>query len=327
MKAAFIEKTGAPDVIQWGELPMPSLNDNQVLVKVTAVAVNPVDIYFRSGKYTAVPPLPIPYIIGRDMVGIVDKIGSKVSNFKPQQRVWSNSLGLHGKQGSFAEYVAVDENLLYHAPRNVDDVTIASVLHAGATACLGLIREAMLKSTDTLFVNGGGGNIGSALIQLGKGRGARVITATSGQEKIDWCKSLGADLIIDYKEENVLNKIKQAAPNGVDVFWDTSRNPNFDLAVDMLAKKGRIILMAGSGSHPPFPVGPFYQKECSMKGFTINAATAVELQQCADIINLCLEKEQLTAKIAQKLSLSEAAKAHMMIEGKPEVWGKIILTV
>lgn len=327
MKAAFIKKTGSPDVIQWGDMPIPAIKEHEVLVKVSAVAVDPIDTYFRSGKYVPLQPLPLPFIIGRDMVGTVSNLGSKVTKFKPGQRVWSNSLGIQGRQGSFAEYAAVDENLLYPVPNNVDDKTIVSVIHAGATACLGLIREAMLKASDIIFVSGGGGNIGSAVIQLAKGRGATVFTSTTGKEKLEWCKSLGADLVLDYKKDNIEERVKKAAPQGVDVFWDTSSDPNFDLAVSLMARKGRIILMSGSDAHPPFPVGPFYNKECSLRGFTINSANVNELHQCAEVINLCLEKDQIKGKIAQVLPLSEAAKAHAMMESKPEVWGKIVLTV
>lgn len=325
MKAAYIKKTGTPNVIEWGDLPIPEITDNEVLVKVSAVAVNPVDTYIRSGKYHQ--NIPLPFIIGRDMVGVVEKVGSKVMDFKLGQRVWSNSLGAYGRQGSFAEYVVVDHDFLYHAPEEVDDKLIVSVLHSGATAALGLIREAMLKSTDMIFINGGGGNIAAAVIQLAKGRGAYVITSTSGKEKVDWCKAIGADIVLDYKEDDLIARMKEIAPDGVNVFWDTSRHPNFDVAVSLLAMKGQIILMAGSGSKPEFPVGPFYNKECSMKGFSLLSANAKELKQCADIINLCLERKQLKSKIAYVMPLSEAAKAHAMMEAPDEVWGKIVLTI
>jgi NADPH2:quinone reductase len=325
MKAAFFRKTGEPNVIEWGDLPTPAINDDQVLVKVAAVTVNPLDTYIRSGKYT--PKLPQPYIIGREMVGTVSKVGAHVTEFKPGQRVWTSSLGYGGKQGSFAEYVAVDQDYLYHAPANADDKLLVSVVHTGSTAALGLIRDAQLRATDTIFVNGGGGSIGSAVIQLAKARGAYVIVSTSGQDKIDWCKSIGADIVFDYKKDNLEEKVKEMAPDGVNVYWETSRNPNFDLGINILAKRGRFILMSGSGSNPPFPVGPFYNKECTLKGLTILMASPAELRQCADLVNMCIERNLLKSKIAQVLPMSEAAKAHAMMEARPEIWGKIVLTV
>jgi len=326
MKAAFIKKTGTPDVIEWGDLPIPDIKDDEVLVKVSAVTVNPIDTYIRSGKYKQNPPLPQPYIIGRDLVGTVSRVGANVKDFKPGERVWTISLGAGGKQGSFAEYAVVSRDFLYHAPKDVADVDLAAVLLTGATASLGLIRDAMLKSTDTIFINGGGGSVASALIQLSKGRGSRVIVSTSGKEKAEWCKSIGADIIYDYKKDNIQELIKQDAPDGVNVFWDTSRTPNFDFAVSLLANKGRLILIAGAGVEPPFPVGPFYHKECTMKGCNTLRANKVELRQCADVINLCLEKNQLKSKIAKVLPLSDTATAHALMESS-EVWGKIVLTV
>ncbi len=327
MKAAFIHKTGGPESIEWGDLPIPAINPNEVLVKVSAVAVNLVDTYVRAGKYPLKAPLPLPYIIGSDMVGVVEKVGKSVTKFKVGQRVWTNSAGFQGRQGCFAEYAAIEQNLLYPAPAHVDDTSLVASLQAGATACLGLIHAAFLKATDVIFVNGGGGNVGSAVIQIAKARGATVFTSTSGTEKIEWCKSLGADLVVDYKKDHIEQCVRALSPAGVDVFWDTSRQPNFDLSVGLLAEKGRIVLMAGADARPPFPVGLFYRKQCSMKGIVLKDATERELEQCAELINACLEQKVLKSKIAKVMPLSLAAKAHSMLETKADLWGKIVLTV
>ena len=327
MKAAFIRKTGGPEVIEVGDLPMPQIKDDEVLVKVSAVSVNPIDTYIRSGKYNIDHKFPEPLILGKDLVGIVSKVGSNVEGFSPGQRVWSNSLGKQGQPGSFAEYVPVNMNYLYPAPEKVDDKSLVSVLLTGATASLGLIRDAMLKTTDTIFINGGGGSVAAAVIQLAKGRGAKVIVATTGKEKMEWCKSIGADIVLDYKNNKIEEMVKKEAQDGVDVFWDTSKAPNFDLGMSLLGRNGRFILMSGAESKPPFPVGSFYRKECSMKGLNLLYATEQELRQCADVINLCLERNQFKNKIAHVFPLSETAKAHSMMESQPEIWGKIVLTV
>lgn len=313
-------------MIEWGEIPMPSPKEGEVLVKVLAVAANPVDTYIRSGKYPLPDGAQFPFVIGKDMVGVVTELGRGATHFKKGQKVWSNSLGKHGVQGSFAEYVSVGEKWLFPAPDNVDDLDIAAVAQAGATAAYGLVRVAALKAGETIVVNGGGGNVGSAVIQLAAARGARVIATTSGEEKIKWCKSSGAESVIDYRNGNVQQAICAIAPQGVDVFWDTSRTPDFDLSVSVMAEKGRIILMAGADARPAFPVGPFYRKSCSLKGFSLVYASADELQQCADIVNLALQTKQLKSKIAKVLPLSGAAQAHAILEAKPEVWGKVLLT-
>lgn len=327
MKAAFIKKTGAPKDIEYGDLPPPDVQDSEVLVKVSAVAVNPIDTYVRSGKYTFMQPLPLPFIVGCDAVGVVTHIGKDVKEFKPGQRVWTNRMGILGRQGSFAEYIAVDQGLLYPAPENIDDIALVAVLHSAATACVGLIRAAMLKASEIIFVNGGAGSVGSAIIQLAVARGARVIAATSGTEKIEWCRKMGAELVLDYHKDNFVEKIKSIAPQGVDVFWDTSQHPNFEVSVPLLTVRGRIVLMAGANSHPTFPVGLFYNKECMMKGFSLISAGQLELKGCAEIINRCLVDGKLHAKIAEVLPLSEASKAHSMIESNSGPWGKIVLKI
>lgn len=327
MKAAFIRQIGGPEMIEWGELPIPNINPHQVLVKVTAVAASPVDTYIRSGQYPMETPLPLPYIIGCEMVGVVSKVGREVANFKPGEHVWTINLGINGRQGSFAEYAVIEEDMLYHAPDMIDDKVVVSAIQAGMTACLGMVFAAALLAQDSIFINGGAGNVGTALIQLAKATGARVIATASGREKMQWCQSLGADLVLDYRTDDIEKRVKEFLPQGVDVYWDTSRQPNFDLAVALLAKHGRIVLMAGAGARPPFPVGAFYRKQCTMRGFVLQGAEPLALQQCAELINLCLRQGQLISKVAAVLPLAEAAKAHAMLEAKGGVWGKIVLTV
>lgn len=325
MKAAFIKQVGPAENIIYGDIPKPKIDANQVLVKVKAVDVNHVDTYIRSGQYSA--NAPFPFIIGLDMVGMVESVGKNVKSFKPGQKVWTNNMGIQGHQGTYSEYVAVDQDLLYHLPEGVDEIQAISVIHSATTACMGLIRMARLNADETIFINGGSGNVGSAIIQFANTRNAKVITTAGSQEKADWCKKIGASDVINYKTQNVAQEIKKIAPQGIDVFWDTTRQPNLEQAVDLLSRRGRIVLMAGFNAHPTFPVGPFYSKECSMFGFTILNVDKDEMRGYADIINAALEQKILTGKVAQKLPLSEAAKAHKLLETDKNLWGKIILTV
>ena len=114
MKAAYIEHVGPPEAIRYGELPTPTVGPSDVLVRVSAVAVDPVDTYIRSGKLPM--KLPTPFVIGRDMVGRAERVGSAVTRCKPGDRVWCNNQGFDGRQGTFAEQLAIDEKLLYRLP-------------------------------------------------------------------------------------------------------------------------------------------------------------------------------------------------------------------
>src|SRR5690349_3311065 len=167
MKAAYINATGPADSsIQFGDLPKPEATGSHVLIKVGAVAVNPIDTYLRNGaNYWE---LPKPFIIGCDVAGTIESVGPDVKRFKAGDRVWGSNQGLLGRQGTFAEYCAADEELLYPTPKNVSDEEAAACALVGITAHLGLFREAKLKAGETIFVNGGSGGVGSMVVQMGK---------------------------------------------------------------------------------------------------------------------------------------------------------------
>lgn len=324
MKAAFIETPGPPESIRYGDLEEPIPRNDQVLVKVVAVTVNPIDTYIRSGAYPI--PLPRPFIIGRDLVAIVEAVGRGVTRFAPGQRVWCNNQGYGGRQGTFAEFVAVDEGLLYPLPDGVNEHEAVAVVHSALTACIGLVREAAIQAGETLLINGGSGNVGSAALQVAHYFGARVIVTAGSTEKIRRCLELGADRAVNYKTEDVAAAIRDFAPQGVDVYWDTTREPDFERSVPLLKHRGRIILMAGLNAHPPFPVGAFYTKDCSMHGFAITNATPEELRDVADQINRLLAAGALKAKVDRVMPLAEAAMAHRLFEEhQAELNGKIVL--
>src|SRR5215471_19130658 len=180
MEAAYIEKLGPPETIVFGDLPKPVPGASQVLVKVVAVAVNPIDTYIRSGAYST--RVNFPFILGRDMVGIVESVGGEVQRFSPNDRVWCNNQGYDGRQGTFAEYLAIDQEFLFALPHGVDLQKALTVLHSATTASIGLVREARLRSGESVFINGGAGNVGSAVLQLAVNLGARVIVTAGTDE-------------------------------------------------------------------------------------------------------------------------------------------------
>jgi len=162
MKAAFINQTGPPDVIVYGDLPAPKLGRKQCLIKVGAVDVNPIDTYIRGGIIPA--KLSFPYILGRDLAGTIVEIGASVKGFKVGDRVWGTGQGAEGRPGTFAELAAVDEKWLHSTPANVSDEEMAAVSLVGITAQIGLVRHANLHRGEVLFVNGGSGGVGSCVV-------------------------------------------------------------------------------------------------------------------------------------------------------------------
>jgi NADPH2:quinone reductase len=329
MKAAYIETTGAAEAcIKFGDLPEPKAAGSQVLVKVGAVAVNPIDTYLRNGaNYWE---LPKPFIIGCDLAGTVVEAGPQAKRFKAGDRVWGTNQGLMGRQGTFADYAAVDEAWLYPTPTNIEDEDAAACALVGITAHLGLVREAGLSAGQTIFVNGGTGGVGSMVVQMAKILGARVLATAGSAEKVAGLKKLGADAAVNYKSDDITAAVKEFSPSGVNVYWETIREPNFDKIVSYLAERGRIILMAGRDARPPFPVGPFYVKGCSLHGFVMFKAMAQELRGCADDMNRWFAAGKLKANISRVLPLSEAAKAHKLQEENTlqkagTLGGKIVL--
>jgi NADPH2:quinone reductase len=312
MKAAYINQTGPPENIIFGELPMPEPAAGQIRVKVAATDVNPIDTYMRSGMVPT--PLPKPYIVGCDFAGVVDALGPGAKRFKVGDRVWGSCQGVLGRQGTFAEYAAVDEALAFPIPSGVSDETAAACALVSLTAHLGLVRDAKLQAGETLFVNGGTGGVGSMVVQMSKAIGARVITTTGSDEKLVKARQFGADLAINYKTDDVPARVKEFTPNGVNVWWETLREPDFDRTVSLLAERGRMILMAGRDARPPFPVGPFYVKGCHLYGFAMFNATPEELRAASEDVNRWLAAGKIKPCIDRVVSLSETALAHRLQE-------------
>lgn len=330
MKAAFIRSTGPADNIIIDELPIPAVQANQVRVKVHAVAVNPIDTYVRSGAVAM--PLNFPFIVGSDLSGVIDAVGTDVKGLREGDRVWCSFQGVLGRQGTFAQYAVVDQCWVNPLPDGVEHTAAAACALTGITAHLGLFREARLRAGETVLVIGGTGGVGSMVVQMAKAAGAQVIATAGGAEKAARCKELGADHVIDYHSQDIGAGVKEVAPKGVQVFWETRREPDFDLSVELLSERGRMILMAGRDARPPFPVGPFYVKECSLHGFVMFKATADEQRTAADDINLWLADGRLQPQIGQRLTLDDAVEAHRLqeqatVEKSASLAGKIVLDV
>jgi NADPH:quinone reductase len=328
MKAAFFTETGPPDVIQYGELPKPKPGPDQCLIKVSAVDVNPIDTYVRGGLIKV--PLSFPAVPGRDLAGTVVECGSNVKQFKPGTRVWATNQNAGGRPGTFSEFAVVDECWLYNTPDRVEDEDMAALSLVACTAHLGLARHAKVQPGEVLFVNGGSGGVGSSVVQMAKALGARVITTAGSPEKVERCRKLGADLAINYRSEDVASAVRKFAANGVDVWWETLREPDFEKTIPLLAMRGRMIVMAGRDARPQFPVGPFYVKDCSLFGFAMFNATADQLRTAAEDINQWAAEGKLKAQIDRVMPLSQTAEAHRLqeestVHKKSLLQGKIVL--
>ena len=330
MKAAFITVPGPASGLQYGNVDRPQVEPQQVLVRTGAVAVNPIDTYIRSGNVTL--DLPSPYVVGCDIAGTVEETGTAVSRFRVGDRVWGSNQGLFGRQGTFAEYAAIDQCWLYPTPDNVADDDAAAIALTGITAHLGLFLHGGLQSGDVVFVNGGTGGVGSAVVQLAKAADAIVITTVGSEEKVRLAKQLGADHVLNYRDTDVAVAITDitATTGKINLWFETLRTPNPDVTFPLLAKRGRYVLMAGRDARPEFPVGAFYVNDLRAIGFAMFNASADEQAAAADAINELMSQKKLQPFIGATFKLRDAAKAHQhqednTLHGAGTLSGKIVL--
>jgi NADPH2:quinone reductase len=320
MKAAFFDTTGAPDVIRVGELPTPEPKSGEIRVKVLAASINPIDTYIRSGA--APMPLPKPAITGTDFAGVVDKVGPDVNYFKRGDRVWGSNQGLLGRPGTCAEFVCVEEKWAYHTPASVSDEQAAACALVGITAHLGLFQRAKLTQPllgtgekETVFVNGGTGGVGSMVVQMAKAAGAKVICTVGSDEKARIARDLGADCVVNYKTDDVAARVKEATGGaGINVWYETLPPSDFDKTVELMAPRGRIVVMAGRQARPVLPNGPFYVKGLSLVGFAMFNMTAGEQVACAENINRWMSEGKLKAILGARFPLAQTAEAHRLQE-------------
>lgn len=327
MRAAYIEQVGSPESIIYGDLPKPKPTGNQVLVKVGAVSVNPIDTYIRSGLVAA--DLPMPFVLGCDLAGVVEAVGPEATKYREGDRVWGSNQGLFGRQGTFAQYAAVDECWLYPTPEEVSDEDAAASALVSITAHLGLFREAQLKAGENVFVGGGSGGVGSSVIQMARSVGARVFATAGNKDKVQICRHLGANAVANYKTDDLDSALDKFGP--IDVWFETKREQDFDRTLNHLAMRGRIIVMAGRDAKPKFPIGPFYTKDAKLLGFAMFNAPADEQRKCAAEINRWLAKGRLKPRIDRVMKLADAAAAHQLQEDNTlrkagTLAGKIVLT-
>ncbi|HEY5855157.1 MAG TPA: NADPH:quinone reductase [Aldersonia sp.] len=321
MAAAFIRATGGVDRIEVGRLPVPRLGPTDVLVRFEASEVNHVDVFVRSGAYQT--PLPFPFVIGRDVVGTVASVGGAVDRFVPGEHVWTNSLGHAGRQGTFSEYVVIDVDRAYRLPDGVEPVDAAVVLHGAGTAHVGLVREARLLPGETVFVGGAAGAVGMAVMQFATAMGAQVVASASPRDA-DLCRAGGAGTVVDYRADDRYDRIRQAIPEGIDVWWDTSGHLDLEACLPLMRRGGRVLVMAGLGATLALPVGSMYTNDVSLRGFAVSNATAGDLSKAAVAINHLLTAGSLKARIGATYHLADAAKAHEAMESGP-VRGRILV--
>lgn len=237
MRAMTITEFGPPEVLKLQDMPKPSPGPGQLLVEVHAAALNPVDTKIRKGLHG---PKQFPLIPGYDVSGVVTEIGPGVENFKAGDAVFAApSLAMHG---SHAEFVVLDARATAIKPANVDHVTAAAYPLVTLTAWEALHEKARLHEGETVLIQAGAGGVGHIALQLAKLHKCRVITTASADSSIALCKQLGADVVINYNTENVVERVMQETDNrGCNVVMDTVGGETFNQCLECVGVLGRVV--------------------------------------------------------------------------------------
>ena len=241
MKAFIIDRYGSGARVRAGEMPDPVLREDDVLVQIHAAGVNALDSKIRSGEFKLLLPYRLPLILGNDVAGIVLRVGARVRRFKPGDEVYARPD--QDRIGTFAELIAIKEDSVAKKPKNLTMEEAASIPLVGLTAWQALIEKAGLKKGQKVFIQAGSGGVGTFAIQLAKHVGVTVATTTS-TDNVNLVRSLGADIVIDYKKEDFQNVLSD-----YDVVLHSLDKPTLEKSLRVLKPGGRLISISG----PPDP--------------------------------------------------------------------------
>lgn len=241
MKAFVVDRYGRKDGLRLGAMPSPELREDEVLVRIHAAGVNLLDSKIRNGEFKLILPYRLPLVLGHDVAGVVIRVGPRVRRFKLGDEVYARPDDF--RIGTFAEFVAVKEDSLALKPKNITMEEAASIPLVGLTAWQALVEKAKLKKGQKVFIQAGSGGVGSFAIQLAKHLGATVATTTS-TGNVALVKSLGADVVIDYKKEDFENILRD-----YDVVLNSQDGKTLEKSLNVLKPGGQLISISG----PPDP--------------------------------------------------------------------------
>ncbi|WP_096439693.1 NADPH:quinone reductase [Alteribacter populi] len=311
MKAVVYHNYGGPEVLELTEIEKPTLNENEVLVKVGGSGINPVDTYFRKGIR---PVSSFPFVPHHDLAGTVVETGNKVENVQKGERVWATSV----VGGTASEYVAVPSEKLFSLPKHITEAEGAAVAMAFMTAHLSLFYRAQLKAGETVLIYGGAGAVGNAGIQLAKKFGAHVIATAGSNEKAQLCLDAGADHVISYNEENVVEKVaKLTNESGVDVILEMSLSENMEDDFEMIKVGGRVVAIGSPENNTPeLPWRKLNQKHATLMGVLLFTTPPEEFRKAGEQISKSLNDKKIKPHLAKTYTFEQASEAHQALENK-----------
>jgi NADPH2:quinone reductase len=322
MKAIRVARTGGPEVMELADVELAPPAAGEARVRHTAIGVNFIDVYFRTGLYT---PPSLPFVPGMEGAGVVEAIGANVSEVAVGDRVAYASRPL----GAYAEARNMPAHRLVKLPREVDDETAAAAMLKGMTAQVLLRRAIRVEKGQTILVHAAAGGVGSIVCQWGHHLGARVIGTVGNDEKAAQAREDGCDHPIVYTRENFVERVRAITDGaGVHVVYDSVGKDTFQGSIECLASRGMVVSFGqSSGLVPPFDLLALSPKSAfltraSMPEYT---QTREELVQTATELFEVMKRGVVRVRTGKRFALQDAAKAHRELEGRRTVGSTILL--
>jgi NADPH:quinone reductase len=318
MKAIVVRQFGEPDVMKLEELPTPEPAGSQVLVRIKAAGVNPVDTYLRSGNHAHAPELP--YTPGKDGAGIVEAVGEGVTKFKPGDRIYTaNTL-----TGTYAEFALSEEKDLGKLPDRVSFEEGACIWTPYATSYRALFQKAKAKSGESVLIHGASGGVGIAAVQWAKNVGLTVFGTASSPEGRELVKEQGANHVVDHSADGYLGEIRELNGNkGIDIIIEMLANVNLQHDFDVLAMFGRITVVGNRGSLE-FTPRAVMNKDATIYGMSLFNSLQADRDEIHAAVFDGLSKGFLNPVVREAIPLAEAPRAHSQIL-ESKAFGKIVL--
>jgi putative PIG3 family NAD(P)H quinone oxidoreductase len=326
MRAVTISEPGGPEVLGWGEVPDPVCGPGEVLIDVEAAAVNRADLLQRQGNYP--PPPGASEILGLECSGVISEVGADVTGWAVGDEVCALLSG-----GGYAERVAVPAGQLLPKPAGVELATAAALPEVTCTVWSNVFMLAGLRHGEVFLVHGGGSGIGTMAIQLAARAGARVATTAGSAEKLAFARELGADILINYRDEDFVEVVKEATGgHGADVVLDIMGAKYLARNVDVLATGGRMVgIGMQGGTKAELDLGKLMRKRASVAATTLRSRPATGPGGKAEIVAAVrhdvwpdVERGVIRPIVDRRLPMARAAEAHALLEASDHI-GKVLL--
>ena len=318
MKAIRVKEFGGPEVLRLEEVQTPQPGPGEVVVRIHAAGVNPVETYIRAGTYARLPNLP--YTPGNDAAGMVEQVDAGVTEFKAGDRVYTAG----SISGTYAEFALCKKEQVHPLPANVSFARGAAMGTPYATAYRGLLQRAAAEPGETVLVHGASGGVGTAALQLARAHGLRVFGTAGSDEGFKLVREQGAHEVFDHRAPDHFEQIMKATGgHGVDVIVEMLANVNLGKDLTILAKTGRVVII---GSRGPVQINPrdTMQRDADVRGMILPNTPPAQMASIHAALVADLENGTLRPVIGKEFSLADAAEAHRAVMESGAI-GKIVL--